>query len=235
MPKVNFNVLNLSYIKSVTHSLFNKDLGYYFINTRYPHKITYRFWDCCIGEPKDYSRGVDAKSVDSKDLSLHRKNGEHSLKHHTKNSDLRGGFKSNSPSKPTYTTSTSSTPCASISSQTRDNFPSCGVGVNPTMRNYNSTNSGSEFNTYLANQSPVENFDVKSIDIKSRVKRNMSWILWEKYTNKYKSFSEFKGSWKSENKITDIIKRDVKGELDVAKHKVKLFNQTFNWFLGRRK
>ena len=92
-----------------------------------------------------------------------------------------------------------------------------------------------DYNIYNKDMDKIRYSDLSLESIKDKNRRIFNWIVWERYTDKYHSYDEFKSSWDSNIKLHEIIKNDIKDYIENSDriHKLKLIRWTFLWFKNR--
>lgn len=105
------------------------------------------------------------------------------------------------------------------------------TSYNPNVSNSN-PNVSNNMNPDLTNLNHLQSIKTK---IFGSFKRNIYWVLVERFKTEHLTYSEFKNVWSDDTKILKEIKRNIKNDIDLGKHKIKVAKGTFNWFLNRRK
>jgi hypothetical protein len=66
------------------------------------------------------------------------------------------------------------------------------------------------------------------------MKRVIFWGTWERYSDRYSSYKEFKAHWDTSTKLRKVMINDLRKDWEKEKHNIKLVKNTIAWILNRR-
>ena len=98
-----------------------------------------------------------------------------------------------------------------------------GLYINKHNTIYTSNDIGRDYNSLTRQKD-------ESLNFYDRSKRLLFWTLWERYTDKYSSYKEFKKQWDINTGLRKEIKPDLRNEFE----SVLLFKNVISWLLSRR-